>query len=104
MGQLVRRFRSSETGSALTEYALIIAAVALGLLAALGGFRNQVGDLTNRTAVTISKQSSKGYGSGGGARPAGVTPSPEAPTEPDSSGADPSAPTAASWAPGDGEH
>ena len=92
MGQLVRRFRSCETGSALTEYGLIIAAVALGLIALLAGFRNAVGDLTNRTSVTISHQTSRGagYGRGGGVRPVGGKPAPDAAPEPeggDSTGA-----------------
>jgi Flp pilus assembly pilin Flp len=92
MGQLVRRFRSCETGSALTEYGLIIAAVALGLFAVLTGFREAVGDLTNRTAVTISHQSSQGYGSGGGGGvglpPSGGKPTSEAPPEPEPSDPD----------------
>jgi Flp pilus assembly pilin Flp len=92
MGQLVRRFRSCETGSALTEYGLIVAAVALGLIALLAGFRNAVGDLTNRTSVTISHQTGggSGYGGGGGVRPIAGKPAPDAPSEPengDSTGA-----------------
>ena len=84
MGQLVRRFRSCEAGSALTEYALIIAAVALGLFAVLVGFRDAVGNLTNQTSVTISKHSGGGYGRGGGSvRPVGGEPSPEAPPAPE---------------------
>ena len=84
MGQLVRRFRSCERGSALTEYGLIIAAVALGLCAVLVGFRDAVGNLTNQTSVTISKHSGGGYGRGGGSgRPVGGDPSPETPPEPE---------------------
>jgi Flp pilus assembly pilin Flp len=102
MGQLVRRFWSCETGSALTEYGLIIAVVALGLIASLAVFRNAVGNLTNRTAVTISRQSSQGYGSGGGIGvgipPAGVTPVDAAPAEPDSTAGDSTAVAAASRA------
>ena len=43
MGALLRRLRSCETGSALTEYTLMIAVLVLGLVAALGVFRNSVG-------------------------------------------------------------
>jgi Flp pilus assembly pilin Flp len=85
MGQLVRRLRSCETGSALTEYGLLIAVVALGLIALLAGFRNAVGDLTNRTSVRISHQSSRGfgYGRGGTARPDGGKNVPDSPPEPE---------------------
>lgn len=90
MGQLVRRLWSAETGSALVEYGLIIAILALGLIAVLTGFRNAVGGLTNRTSVTIARQSSQGYGVGGGpaAPPVSLAPAPEDPSEPDSSGSD----------------
>jgi Flp pilus assembly pilin Flp len=90
MGQLVRRLWSAETGSALVEYGLIIAVLALSLIAVLTGFRSAVGDLTNRTSVTIARQSSQGYGAGGGvvAPPVSATPVPEEPAAPDSSGAD----------------
>ncbi len=66
VGQLVRRFRSCETGSALIEYGLLIAVVALGLLAVLVGFRDAVGNLTHQTSVTITQKSGGGYGRGGG--------------------------------------
>ncbi len=89
MGQLVRRFWSSESGSALVEYGLIVAVVALGLIVVLSHFRNTVGNLTNRTAVSVSRQSSQGYGSGGsdGLQVVGgpVDPPPE---NPDSGSAD----------------
>src|SRR5262245_59077138 len=89
MGQLVRRFRSCESGSALVEYGLIIAVVALGLFAVLVGFRDAVGNLTNQTSVTISKQSGGGYGRGGGGGigrgggGGGGKSSPDSPAEPE---------------------
>lgn len=90
MGQLVRRSCACETGTALTEYALIIAVMAVGLVAALVNLRDTFGDLTNRTAVTISDQSSRGYGSRSGVpAPTGGVPSvPATPLAPDSSGGD----------------
>ena len=89
MGQLVRRLRSCETGSALTEYALMIALVGLGLVAALGVFRNAVGGVTTRASGTISRQSGHAYGSHGGGTPRGVIiPVEAAPAQPDSSGGD----------------
>ena len=86
MGQLLRRFRSCETGSALTEYGLLIAVVALGLFAVLVGFRDAVGNLTHQTSVTISKHSGGGYGRGGGGgvgHGGGGQPSPDSPPEPE---------------------
>jgi Flp pilus assembly pilin Flp len=90
MRKLVRRLWSSETGSALTEYGLIITVVALGLTATVGAFRNSVGDFANRTSVTISNQSGQGYGTSGevGPAPRGITPVEAEPTAPDSSGGD----------------
>jgi Flp pilus assembly pilin Flp len=104
MGQLVRRFCTCETGSALTEYGLVIAVVALGLFGVLTGFRNAVGDLTNRTSVTIARQSSQGYGSGGGVAtpPVSATPVPKAPADPDSTSSDSIAVAARSPVPGPG--
>jgi Flp pilus assembly pilin Flp len=85
MGALLRRLRSCETGSALTEYGLMIAVLVLGLVAALGVFRNSVGNMTNRTSGTISRQTSHSYGSGGGGGPRGgaVAPANADPTDPD---------------------
>jgi Flp pilus assembly pilin Flp len=85
--QLVRRFRSCETGSALTEYGLLIAVVALGLLAVLVGFRDAVGNLTNQTSVTITQKSGGGYGRGGGGgvrHGGGGNASPDSPPESES--------------------
>ena len=82
MKQLVRRFRSCETGSALTEYGLLIAVVALGLIALLAVFRNAVGDLTNRTSASITEKSGQGFGyHSGGVLPIGGKPAPDAPAE-----------------------
>jgi Flp pilus assembly pilin Flp len=86
MGQLVRWFRSCETGSALVEYGLIIALVALGLFAVLVGFRDAVGNVTNQTSVTITQKSGGGYGRGGGGgvrHGGGGKSSPDSPPQPE---------------------
>lgn len=92
MGQLVRRFSSRERGSALTEYALILAALAIGVFAALLGFRDAIGDLTSHTSVTISRQSGGGGGGGSGGGRGGwsgkPTPADETPVEPEPSEGD----------------
>jgi len=45
-----------EDGQALTEYALIIALVALAIIVALGAFKNQIADLFNRMGNTLQNQ------------------------------------------------
>jgi Flp pilus assembly pilin Flp len=98
MGKLFRQFWSCDRGSALTEYALIIALVALGLVGALAVFRNSVGNVANNSAVTISQKTGGGYGTGGGWAPSQGygSPAPVNPAEPDSSGGDSTAVAAAS--------
>jgi hypothetical protein len=90
------------------EYALVIAVLAIGLAGVLGIFRNAVGNLTNRTAVTVSTQADGGYGKGAtlGGGPGGGTIAHELPNaDPDSSSAEPDSSsaaggtTAASWDP-----
>ncbi|HEY7612532.1 MAG TPA: hypothetical protein VH764_06045 [Gemmatimonadales bacterium] len=104
MGQLLRRLRSCETGSALTEYTLMIAVLVLGLVAALGVFRNSVGDMTNKTSGTITRQSGHHYGSGGGGGSRGGSASPvdPAPTDPASDDGDSTAVATASGTPAAG--
>ncbi len=81
------------------EYALLIAVLALGLVSMLALFRNAVGGLATRTAVGVTTRSSGGYGvkgvsiSGGlGAGTVGHWP---APSEADSSAAEPDSSSAA---------
>lgn len=68
------------------EYGLILAILALGVIGVMHVFRRAVGDMTNRTAVIISKQSATGYASGsslgGGGSGAGSPVSPEPPVPP----------------------
>jgi Flp pilus assembly pilin Flp len=58
----MRRLATSRVGAGLIEYALIVAVLALGLAGMLTIYRNSVGTLTKRTAVTVARQSGKGYG------------------------------------------
>ena len=62
MRQLVRSLRTCEAGAGLVEYSLLIAVVAVGLIGTLRLYRSVVGDLTTRTAVSISAQAGSGYG------------------------------------------
>jgi Flp pilus assembly pilin Flp len=107
--QLIRRLRTCEAGAGILEYALLIAVLALCLVGVLGVFRNAVGGLTNRTAVSVSTRAGGGYGKGGSAgrgssggtvvhRPAAADPD-SASAEPDGS-SDTGGPTAASLDPG----
>ncbi len=84
MIQLIRRFRACESGAGTVEYGFLVALLALGLVVGLQLYRNAVGNLTNRTVVTISRQSARGYA--GGALPGGVpaaAPRPVPPPEPE---------------------
>jgi Flp pilus assembly pilin Flp len=95
--QLIRRLRTCESGSAIVEYGLLIAVIALALVGVLKLFRNSVGELTNRTAVSVSKQTGSGYGTGGtgggGSSGNHATNGPATP-EPDSSSTEPESPPA----------
>ena len=68
MRQLIRRLRICDSGAGLVEYTLLIGLLALGLAGVLTLYRGALGGITNRTAVTISKQASRGYAGAGGAR------------------------------------
>lgn len=98
MAHRVRRFCSRETGSALLEYALIIAVMAMGLVAGLAGFRDKLGGVTERTAESIAHHSNRGYGTSSGVEvgPAAWSPAPE---PPDSAAGDSAAMGAGSGAP-----
>lgn len=47
MLDLFKRFWTDESGQALTEYALIIALVSIGLILVLVAFRNELGRVFN---------------------------------------------------------
>ncbi len=65
MRQLIRRLRTCEAGSSVVEYGLLIAVLAVALVGILRVFRNTVGGITNRTAVTVSVQAAGAYGLAG---------------------------------------
>jgi Flp pilus assembly pilin Flp len=89
--QFIRRLRSCEAGAGAVEYALLIGVLAIGLVGVLAIFRNAVGGLTNRTAVSVSTHAAGGYGKpapvGGGS--GGTVAHRPAPADPDSSFAEP---------------
>jgi len=54
MKTLITRFLSDESGQGLTEYALIIALVAVALVAILVLFRNAIGQVFDSGAQTLN--------------------------------------------------
>jgi Flp pilus assembly pilin Flp len=96
--QLIRRFRICEAGAGAVEYALLLAVLAIGLMGVLAIFRNAVGGITNRTAISVSTHAAGGYGTsrsvGGGVIGGIVAHGPPA-TDPDSSSAEPDSSSAA---------
>ena len=54
MKSLITRLLSDESGQGLTEYALIIALVAVALVAILILFRNAIGGVFNKGAQTLN--------------------------------------------------
>lgn len=89
MRQLVRSLRNCEAGAGVVEYSLLIAVVAVGLIGTLQLYRSVVGDLTTRTAVSISAQAGSGYGAPASVRGVPMrgrpTASGQEPADPDSS-------------------
>lgn len=92
MRQLIRRLRTCESGAGTVEYALLFAIIAIGLAGVLALFRNAVGGLTNRTAVSVSTQTGGAYGrrtfASGGSSGGTVVLRP-APADPDSAAVEP---------------
>ena len=64
MKQLLKSFWTDETGQGLTEYALIIALVSIGLIVILIIFRNAIGDVFKNISERLGNAPGSGYGSG----------------------------------------
>ena len=62
MRQLLRRFRRHDRGEGLTEYALLIALLAIGLIGILTLARNAIGGSLDRASGDVARSSSASYG------------------------------------------
>jgi pilus assembly protein Flp/PilA len=65
MSQLLKSFWSDDSGQGLTEYVLIIALVAIGLIAIIVIFRNEIGAIFNRIAQALQGAPTNTYAPGG---------------------------------------
>ncbi len=54
MLKVLAKFWNDEVGQGLTEYALIIALVAVGLIGILILFRNEIGNVFNRAKTSLN--------------------------------------------------
>ncbi|MFW6206760.1 MAG: Flp family type IVb pilin, partial [Gemmatimonadota bacterium] len=61
------RFWHEESGQGLTEYALILALVSIGLIAVLVVFRDAIGGIFDRIAQVLQGAPEEGYTPGAGA-------------------------------------
>ena len=61
MLSLFGRFWTDEAGQGLTEYALILALVSIGLIAILVIFRDAIGGIFSRIAQVLQGAPSEGY-------------------------------------------
>jgi pilus assembly protein Flp/PilA len=66
MKDLMRRFWTDESGQGLTEYALIIALVSIGLIAVLLLFRNAIGAVFDNIIEQLGDAPAAPYESGAG--------------------------------------
>lgn len=57
----MRTFWNDESGQGLTEYALIIALVAVALIGVLIVFRNQIGGVFDRASSELNNAPGTGY-------------------------------------------
>jgi len=61
MLELFTRFWHEESGQGLTEYALILALVSIGLIAVLVVFRDAIGGIFDRIAQVLEGAPEEGY-------------------------------------------
>ncbi len=61
MQDLMKRFWTDESGQGLTEYALIIALVSIGLIAILIVFRDAIGDVFKNISDRLGNAPGSGY-------------------------------------------
>lgn len=61
MLSLFARFWSEEAGQGLTEYALILALVSVGLIAIMVVFRDAIGGIFSRIAQVLEAAPAEGY-------------------------------------------
>jgi len=64
MKDLFKSLWADESGQGLTEYALIIALVSIGLIIILAIFRNAIGNVFSKIKETLNSAPGSGYGSG----------------------------------------
>jgi pilus assembly protein Flp/PilA len=65
MLSLFERFWTDDSGQGLTEYALILALVSIGLIAVLVVFRDAIGGIFDRIAQVLQGAPSEGFTPGG---------------------------------------
>ncbi|HSH76400.1 MAG TPA: Flp family type IVb pilin [Longimicrobiales bacterium] len=61
MSSLFSRFWQEDSGQGLTEYALVLALVSIGLIAVLVIFRDAIGGIFDRIAQVLRGAPSEGY-------------------------------------------
>jgi pilus assembly protein Flp/PilA len=61
MLSIFARFWNEDAGQGLTEYALILALVSIGLIAVLVVFRDAIGGIFNRIAQVLQGAPSEGF-------------------------------------------
>lgn len=65
MHSTLSNFWNDESGQGLTEYALILALVSVGLIAVMVVFRDSIGGIFDRIAEVLEGAPNNGYAPGG---------------------------------------